>query len=598
MSRMYQNMVMCDGDSPRALYYASRGDVREDAGGLRLGAGAEVDFDGYFNALFACVPVRLCGLRMMRLCLRLTGGGVLRLQRRDSNGSVRTVVERHFSGVQNENIFLELELSEKDENARFHPQVVAIDSTLHVHGGGWLAQRAESQQVHLNVVICTHRKREYLERNVKSLLDYAPLQAESWSLLVVDNASEIPHEFFPHPRVRIIHQENVGGSGGFTRGLMESMRGEATHVLFMDDDAITPPESVYRILQVHRHADKKSCFGGAMLDLFRPNEMWESCAHIEPGDFRTIVSHHNRWDLSNSRKLDDLCVLVEPASTRFCGWWFFSLPVDAAQTSGLPLPCFIRGDDQEYGIRLFEKGFPSYPLPGVGTWHEAFYAKPSTWIVYFIVYNQLLLATYHELWKFDDLVHGMEDHVTRAMALADYGAAEQALNAIADFLKGPEYLMSSIPSTRLEQALATSRRCHLEQIPYAEKPSIDYPNRLGITCLLCTVLRGKKSPKHARRAKKALSILGIRRKRIVVPKRRLTWRHGLIADEVVVIPAVEQPCLVLRFDQNEEERLLARAEQVMDSFQKNGRSALAEFKASFGKLTSREFWEAYLHINR
>jgi galactofuranosylgalactofuranosylrhamnosyl-N-acetylglucosaminyl-diphospho-decaprenol beta-1,5/1,6-galactofuranosyltransferase len=595
MKNRYQNLVMRSGGNPQALYYACRGEVREMEDGLRLDPGAEVDFDGYFNALFACVPVQLSSLRRMRLCLRLSGSGAVRLQRRDANGSVRTVVEQHYTTLQDEEVFLDLNLSGDDENARFYPQVVATDSSLHVHEGGWIACQDEMRPVHLNVVICTHRKQEYLEKNVKALLEYAPLRSESWSLLVVDNASEIPPDFFPHPRVRVIQQQNVGGAGGFTRGLMESMRGEATHVLFMDDDAITPPESVYRILQVHRHANRECCFGGAMLDLYRPHEMWESCAHIQLQDIRTLVSHHNRWPLDDPRKLDDLCVLEKPKSTQFCGWWFFSLPVDAAKSCGLPLPCFIRGDDQEYGIRLFAKGFPSYPFPGVGTWHEAFYAKPATWITYFIVYNQLLLASFHEYWAFDHLVHAMEDHVSRALVLADYGSVEQALNAMEDYLKGPEHLMNSIPSTRLERALATSRQHQLEQIPYAEKPTIHYPHRLGITCLLCTILRGNK---NAERAIRILSILGLRRKRIVVPKRRLTWRHGLIADEVVVVPAVEQPCLVLRFKQKERDRLLARANQVMASFKNNGKKASAEFKASFGKLTSHEFWETYLHINR
>lgn len=42
--------------------------------------------------------------------------------------------------------------------------------------------------------------------------------------------------------------KNVGGSGGFTRGMIESIRQKpkATHVLLMDDDVVVLSESIKR----------------------------------------------------------------------------------------------------------------------------------------------------------------------------------------------------------------------------------------------------------------------------------------------------------------------------------------------------------------
>ena len=42
---------------------------------------------------------------------------------------------------------------------------------------------------------------------------------------------------------------------------------------------------------------------------------------------------------------------------------------------GLPLPVFIRGDDVEYGLRLYMRGVDTIVMPGIAVWHEPFYLK-------------------------------------------------------------------------------------------------------------------------------------------------------------------------------------------------------------------------------
>jgi len=59
----------------------------------------------------------------------------------------------------------------------------------------------------------------------------------------------------------------------------------------------------------------------------------------------------------------------------FNGWWMFGFPKRWVERVGMPLPCFIRGDDIEFGMRLHEAGLPTVPLPGVAVWHEPFYLK-------------------------------------------------------------------------------------------------------------------------------------------------------------------------------------------------------------------------------
>jgi len=48
--------------------------------------------------------------------------------------------------------------------------------------------------------------------------------------------------------VQLIPNKNVGGSGGFARGLVEALQENTySHFLFMDDDIELDSESIYRL---------------------------------------------------------------------------------------------------------------------------------------------------------------------------------------------------------------------------------------------------------------------------------------------------------------------------------------------------------------
>ena len=54
-------------------------------------------------------------------------------------------------------------------------------------------------------------------------------------------------------RLRVIEQGNLGGSGGYARGQLESVRkGTATYTMMMDDDVVCEPEGVIRAITFAR----------------------------------------------------------------------------------------------------------------------------------------------------------------------------------------------------------------------------------------------------------------------------------------------------------------------------------------------------------
>src|SRR5205085_8693821 len=84
-------------------------------------------------------------------------------------------------------------------------------------------------------------------------------------------------------KVAVIEQANFGGAGGFTRSILEALNTPgATHMLLMDDDAELEPESVYRAARLLALARGDLAVGGNMLDLLRPNELFELNAEVYP----------------------------------------------------------------------------------------------------------------------------------------------------------------------------------------------------------------------------------------------------------------------------------------------------------------------------
>lgn len=88
-----------------------------------------------------------------------------------------------------------------------------------------------------------------------------------------------------------LRQRNLGGSGGFTRGLFEVSRiADHANVILMDDDIICEPETVLR-LNAFANLTPKPCVVGAQM-LFTNNPRY-LLAGAEMADLATL--RPGRW---------------------------------------------------------------------------------------------------------------------------------------------------------------------------------------------------------------------------------------------------------------------------------------------------------------
>jgi len=86
-------------------------------------------------------------------------------------------------------------------------------------------------------------------------------------VLVVDNARNLEPEVPAGAPFRLVPNPNLGGAGGFARGLIEFREeGWSTHVVFMDDDISLEPEAIVRTITLLSHATSPDlCVHGAMM---------------------------------------------------------------------------------------------------------------------------------------------------------------------------------------------------------------------------------------------------------------------------------------------------------------------------------------------
>lgn len=256
--------------------------------------------------------------------------------------------------------------------------------------GAWKGTFREWKSKKIGVSICTFKREEDVRRTIHILKEIQ--KTSGWlDILVVDNGNTLPPAEKDH--FRLIYNRNFGGSGGFTRGLIEyTEKRSVDYVLLMDDDIRLEPSVILRthsLLSGLKEEYRDSFLSGAMLSLEEPTLQWENTAYW--GKIR-LHGYGKNFDLSHISKLAenerDL-----PRRNRYGAWWYCCIPLKRVQEIGYPLPVFIKGDDMEYGIRNHRE---LIHMNGIGVWHQSFASKVSDVANYYADRNMLIINNYAE----------------------------------------------------------------------------------------------------------------------------------------------------------------------------------------------------------
>ena len=284
--------------------------------------------------------------------------------------------------------------------------------------------------VSLEHVVCTYRREEtvLLKANM-----FSSAGLQNYHMTIVDNGSTL--DDIDDPLVTIIRSPNLGGSSGFTRGIVSGLERGCTHILLNDDDAYISPETVFRLIQFLSliSEDYADCtIAGVFLDVQNPNIIHETGGHYENGLLQLCSEGED------VRTDKGLISIISETRANYSAWTCCCIPSSVIQRSGLPLPLFVRMDDIEYGLRIKKE---ILAIPGISVWHPTSVRYPLRYC-YYDVRNSLSVLSCS-----DGLDRGAVDNIIKMIlseiAAYRYDCAEEMLKGIYDFMKGPDYVFNN-----------------------------------------------------------------------------------------------------------------------------------------------------------
>ena len=331
-----------------------------------------------------------------------------------------------------------------------------IGFALDVRGGVVLekayyyARVAEEQINPVKIALCTTTflKEDYIIPNIElvknEVLAADDVIAKNFHMFVIDNGRTLDAEALSDEGVTVLPNPNVGGSGGFARGMMEAMKHDEnfTHVLLMDDDVSISTESLRRtfnLLSLATGKYKNAFINGAMLVAEEPNRQFEDVSYVvNSGAYASVKSNKYYMDQQQYIVRNEHIDVEIPKA--YGAWWFSCIPVSAIEQVGLPLPLFVRCDDVEYGMRAK----PIYmTMNGICVWHDGFMGRSRASVdSYQYVRNFLIMIAMTDCSSQDLFMLRMERALRLQLRVMSYDAADLILDGIADYLKGPDYFAS------------------------------------------------------------------------------------------------------------------------------------------------------------
>lgn len=424
---------------PDALYLRAGGPdgwkVDPATGTISATAGAELDFDAYFNAHYLAFWRRYTNVRRIGLSLGLTGKAILTVRHKTGPIGDRVLLRTEVDAT----VTAPLWIANPDglpETGRLVFSLTLV-TNCRIEAIDYVADAPRQTDIRLSIGLCTFNR----ETEVARLID--ELATVRDGLPCIDAVHVVNQgRPFGDPRTghairragaRVVTQPNLGGAGGFCRTIVEARKGTATHHLLMDDDVLLDGRVIANALAILAYMPPGRVLGGSMLELDVPCRLYEAGAWVSDGWFLVPNGRGKGLDLPGALDLFD-----RVPRTDYNAWWFCIVPIEATGEAGLPLPIFLHGDDVEYGCRLSLRGFPTAVFPGVALWHANVDGKQRPWIFFYDLRNMLICSAVHPQAARPMSALDVLGWIFFRLVIHQYSSARSMMLAVEDFLTGPE----------------------------------------------------------------------------------------------------------------------------------------------------------------
>jgi len=567
-----------------------------------LRQGGIISLNSYFNSFYENFYAKYTKLDSLYYLLNLKGDFEVSLYREVYEGDNRhLLLTEKFEQCQlSDNVKLLLpNLLGTEIAGRIYLEITCLSDQGVFKEGLIATEQDKPREVSLGIITCTFKKEAYIRNTLNTILQDKLLQNKELKIFVVDNGRTLSESEFSSPRVQLISHKNVGGSGGFTRGLVEALESNTySHFLFLDDDIELDSESIYRLFSLYEYAKIDFAVAGSMLDLYKNHVLYEAGA-LYGKSYETMASEpflcvplkHN-LDLKNNNSLN---LLLLEENLDYGGFWFFAFSKEVIELIGLPMPFFIKVDDVEFGLRIKESVNSIVAFPSIAVWHEPFYAKFPTWDAYYNYRNHLITHAIHGSLGYINAVKFLTKWLIYHLLFFEYNSAIMLIKAFEDYLKGPCFIKTNAPDLLHANILKLSQSYKTQNVKqnYLPQNQVESNSRAGslkkIVSLL--TLNGHLLPNFLMSDDEVFISLG--------PGYPPGQRYKAFAKKRVNIFREESACLYQNdIDKLAGIRLLTRWFKLAARSSIKWSSISTEWKAASTELSSTSFWQQYLGMKK
>ena len=468
--------------------------------------------------------------------------------------------------------------------------------------------------VELVLSTTTFKKEAFIERNIglvkEQIVESADPIAKHFHMYVMDNGRALDAEKLTSDRITVIPNDNVGGAGGFTRGMITAMEQDpkATNILLMDDDVAVSPESIkrtYNLLRILKEEHREDMVSGAMLNYEVGEDQWEDIGNMTPQGTFAGCKPGMRLTLFEDLIYNEMFTPTKwQRNNMYAAWWYCCIPISVIEKNGLPLPVFVRCDDAEYGIRC-KTGFIT--MNSLCVWHMSFFERYNAAVErYQTTRNTMIAQATCGMAPDADFMKELHNNIRLELKKFGYANAELCLDAFEDFLKGPEFIKKPGQSEK-SFMVANRNKEQLVDFETLQSRADQDPELAGFSIKNVDrqLIDGDKSRSLAERLEDLITDNNQRYIKkdgagyAVIPLQGWLYPAGAIRGKhkLVVLDWYNRKGTIRTKDVQRYQKIKKRYMRDLKYYKANINRLRKEYAAARAELTSVEYWKNYLKMD-
>lgn len=580
-------------ETPDDLYArGTTGVVQQERQRVVIQPHSRLSTNTFFGRFPASYWQRWTEIKQVELNVIAQGSGRISICASDVAGDARTLATEAVEAARHVQVRLVARIDKYVDGGALWFEVSTGTTELVLESVYWSVTKP-AQARPTAVVICTYNRPDECLRTLETLSRDSIALAMVDTVYVIDQGNDIVEsrsrfddvKLALNSKLQYIRQPNLGGAGGFTRGLYEVTEAnqvDHAHILFMDDDIMLEPDTVVRLTTFANCTTTPVIVGGQMLYLLHPNQLHVGAEGTDLTVLRAGLPAKDALVQSDmTKKRQEIRVDAE-----YNAWWACLIPCEVVATIGYPLPMFFQWDDIEYGLRARAHGYSTVTLPGAGVWHADFHWKDwDDWSRYFSLRNSLIVHALHGSVKRIDTTWFLLGQLLIYITSMRYGLAATLIMAVEDFLSGPDILHDGGV-----EAVTAVRKLRAEYPETTRHPAHGIPG-IASTAMPVTPAAPTPSKPTLVLAKRLIwQLLRKPRGSAAISARDAHWWHVSLFETAVVTEPSQEGVRVRRLDQNLTRTLSVRGLRVLIRLAREQPRIRRRYQTAMPILTSRQNW--------